>query len=118
MVTTTREELITILTSYAGDDYNDDQSSLVERIVDDAVEEVRNARFPFGYSSLADKRRQEDSVLNRYASNIRRIMEYHYDKIGKEGVTTFYESGQTTSWESGGTPDSYFKGIIPSARII
>lgn len=115
---TTREELISILTAYAGDDYNEDQSSLVERIVDDAIEEVRNARFPFGYSSSADKKKEEESVMRRYSSNIRRIMEYHYDKIGKEGVTTFYESGQTTSWESGGTPDSYFKGIIPTAKIV
>ena len=29
-----------------------------------------------------------------------------------------YEAGQTTSWESGGTPDSYFKGIMPIATII
>lgn len=114
----TREELITILTSYAGDDYKDDQASLVERIVDDAIEEVRNVGFPFGYSNLAEMRKQERYVMNRYSSNIRRIMEYHYDKIGKEGVTTFYESGQTTSWESGGTPNSYFVGIIPSARIV
>lgn len=114
----TREEFISILTAYAGDDYKDGQSSLVESIVDDAIEEVRNARFPFGYSDEKEKVSQEKDVLKRYPGSIRRICEYHYDKIGKEGVTTFYEAGQTTSWEKGGTPPSFFHGIIPLARII
>ena len=113
---TTREELTSILTAYAGDDYKDEQSSLVESIVEDAIEEVRNARYPFGFSGSDEQLRQENEVLTRYPGAIRRIMQYHYDKIGKEGVTTFYESGQTTSWEDGGTPSSFFKGIIPIAR--
>lgn len=115
MATTTRGELISILTAYAGEDYTDGQSSLVEAIVDDAIEEVRRVQFPF---QNTDIERLEDYVLTHHPGIIRRIAEYHYDKIGKEGVTTFYESGQTTSWESGGTPDSYFKGIIPMAKIV
>ena len=114
----TRAELIQILYEYASDDYRDDQSALIESIVDDAIEEVRNARYPGGYASDAQLEKQCNDVLMRFPSNIRRIMQYHYDKIGKEGVTTFYEAGQTTSWESGGTPDSYFKGIMPIATII
>lgn len=113
----TRAELIQILYEFADDDYRDNQSALIASIVDDAIDEVRNARFPHGYVTEAQLEKQNEDVLLRYASNIRRIMEYHYDKIGKEGVTTFYEAGQTTSWESGGTPDSYFKGIIPIAKI-
>lgn len=105
------------MTAYAGDDYKDEQSSLVESIVEDAIEEVRNARYPYGFSNGNERFNQENEVLNRYAGTIRRIMQYHYDKIGKEGVTAFYESGQTTSWEQGGTPDSFFKGIIPVARL-
>lgn len=110
----TRDHLIEILIAYAAEDYTESQHSLVEAIVDDAIEEVRNARYPFGNPTDA----QREYVLNRYPSNIRRIMEYHYDKIGKEGVTTFYEAGQTTSWEKGGTPDSFFRGILPVANII
>ena len=110
----TRDNLIELLIAYAAEDYTESQYALVEAIVDDAIEEVRNARYPFGESTDA----QRESVLKRYQSNIRRIMEYHYDKIGKEGVTTFYEAGQTTSWENGGTPGSFFRGILPVANII
>ena len=115
---TTRAELVHVLIAYAADDYTPAQRPLVEAMVDDAIEEVRNARFPNGYSSDSECESQIQSVLNRYRTNIRRIAEYHYDKIGKEGVTTFYEAGQTTSWESGGTPNSFFRGIVPIARII
>lgn len=114
----TRAELVSILTAYAGDDYRTSQDALIASIVDDAIDEVRNVRYPFGTSSQTDIAKQETEVLTRYASNIRKIAEYHYDKIGKEGVTTFYESGQTTSWESGGTPDSFFRGIIPIATLV
>ena len=115
---TTRGELISILILYAGEDYDDKQYPLVESIVEDAIEEVRNARYPNGFDTHVECEKQTDEVLKRFSGNVRRIMEYHYDKIGKEGVTTFYESGQTTSWESGGTPDSYFKGIIPIAKCL
>lgn len=114
----TREELINTLIAYATEDYTEDQQSLVEAIVDDAVEEVRNVRYPFGYLTDEELAEQQTAVMGRYFNNIRRIMEYHYDKIGKEGVTTFYESGQTTSWESGGTPNSYFHGIVPLAKLV
>lgn len=110
----TRENLVEILILYAAEDYTESQHSLVEAIVDDAIEEVRNVRFPFEKPSET----QIEYVLSRYPSNIRRIMEYHYDKIGKEGVTTFYEAGQTTSWEKGGTPDSFFHGIVPVAKLV
>lgn len=113
----TREELISILTAYAGDDYKEEQSSLVESIVDDAIEEVLHVKFPFAGEN-ADVEKLEAYILKHHPGVIRRICEYHYDKIGKEGVTTFYEAGQTTSWGSGGTPDSFFKGIIPVSKII
>lgn len=114
MASMSREELISLLTTYAGEDYTESQDELIESIVDDAIEEVCNVRFPFGTTSDAEVA----DVMARYASNIRRISQYHYDKIGKEGVTTFYESGQTTSWEAGGTPDSFFRGIIPIAKLV
>lgn len=115
---TTREQLVEILKAYAGRQYDTSQDALIESMVDDAIEEVRNARYPIGYKDEKQRDAQVVQILERYQTNIRRIMEYHYDKIGKEGVTTFYEAGQTTSWESGGTPDSYFKGIIPVAKIL
>lgn len=115
---TTREELIEILTSYAGDDYKESQDSLIASIVDDAIEEVRNTRYPFGYVDEDDLAGQTTRVLIRYPTVIRKIMEYHYDKIGKEGVTAFYEAGQTTSFEAGGTPHSFLAQITPIAQIL
>ena len=114
MAAMTREELISLITAYAADDYKASQNAVIAAIADDAIEEVRHAKFPFGDGS--DK--ETKYVLEKHASNIRRIAFYHYDKMGKEGVTTFYEAGQTTSWESGGTPNSFFKGILPTAHVI
>ena len=115
---TKKAELVDLLITYASDDFTEDQFPVIEAIVEDAVDEVRSARYPRGYSSQAELEKQEKEVINRFKSNIRRIAQYHYDKIGKEGVTTFYESGQTTSWEAGGTPNSFFRGIIPIAHVI
>ena len=115
---TTREEIVANLIMYAADDYRDEQYPLMESFVDDAIEEVRNVRYPFGWVGTKDKESQEAEVIARYHGVIRRIDQYHYDKIGKNGVTTFYEAGQTTSWESGGTPKSYFNGIIPVAKLV
>lgn len=115
---TTRDDLIDALTSYAGDDYTSAQESLVESIVDDAIEEVRNTRYPRGYMTEEELEDQVSAVLLRYPSVIRRICAYHYDKVGKEGVTTFYEAGQTTSWESGGTPPSFLASVIPIATVV
>lgn len=114
----TREELIATLIAYAGDDYNESQSSLVESIVDDAIEEVRNRRYPHGYFTNEALVEQQTEILFRYATVVRRVMEYHYDKIGKEGVTTFYEAGQTTSFEAGGTPESFLASVIPVATLV
>lgn len=114
----TRQKLVDMLVDYAADDYNHSQYTLIEVIVDDAIDEVRNARFPYGYTSESELAKQEDEVLTRYRQNVSRIAQYHYDKMGKEGVKTFYESGQTTTWENGGTPNSFFIGIIPVARCV
>lgn len=115
---TTREELIQLLIAYAGDDYKESQADLVASIVDGAIEEVRNRRYPHGYFTEEKRVEQNEMVLLRYESVIQRVMEYHYDKIGKEGATTFYEAGQTTSFEAGGTPESFLAPITPLATLV
>lgn len=115
---TVQAELVDLLIEYAADDYKDDQYRVIEGIVEDAIEEVRNARFPFGYASENELQAQNKEVLSRFKSNVRRIAQYHYDKMGKEGVKTFYEAGQTTTYDSGGTPKSLLRGIIPVAKCV
>lgn len=115
----TREDLIENLIAYADDDYRPDnanQASFVEDCVDDAIAEVCNEMCPWGLSE-SDYEQYQEIALQRYASVINRIAKYHYDKQGKEGVTTFYEAGQTNSYEEGATPKSYLRTIIPIARI-
>ena len=56
--------------------------------------------------------------MKRYKSKIRKIAQYHYDKQGKEGVTSYSESGVSVSYNSAGTPASYLRGIIPVAKIL
>lgn len=113
----TRDDLINSLIEYAADDYDSRQISFVEDCVDSAINEVCNRMYPWDMSDAkysAIKKR----ALQRYIWQIKRIAEFHYDKQGKEGVTTFYESGQTTSYESGGTPSQYFDGIVTMAKVI
>lgn len=116
---TTREALIERLIMYAGDDYRPEdssQASFVEDCIDDAISEVCNEMCPWGLTD-DEVEKYKAIALNRYASVINRIAQYHYDKQGKEGVTTFYEAGQTNSYEEGGTPVSYLRNIIPIAKI-
>lgn len=114
----TRDTLIESIIEYAGTDYDSgdaQQVSFVEWTVDDAIEEVCNRMFPFGYSDASAAQRQ---ALAKYGAVIRRVAMFHYDKQGKEGVTTFYEAGQTTSFEDGATPSRFFESIVPVARIV
>lgn len=114
----TRDSLIESIIEYAGTDYDSgdaQQVSFVEWTVDDAIEEVCNRMFPFGYSDASAAQKQ---ALAKYGAVIRRVAMFHYDKQGKEGVTTFYEAGQTTSFEDGATPSRFFESIIPVAKIV
>lgn len=115
----TREQLIERLICYAADDYDaadSNQASFVEDCINDAIAEVCNEMCPWGLTE-SEQERYKTIALQRYASVISRIAQYHYDKQGKEGVTTFYEAGQTNSYEEGATPKSYLRAIIPVARI-
>lgn len=114
----TRDDLIEKIVAYAGDDYTDDQLSFVEDCVDSAISEVSNHMYPWGISDDNAYKAIADKALIKYPWVINRVAQFHYDKQGKEGVTTFYESGQTQSYGTGGTPDSFFETIIPIARIV
>ena len=62
---TTRAELVYILIKYASDDYTDEQRPLVEAMIDDAIEEVRNARFPNGYNNDSVKATESKTYHQR-----------------------------------------------------
>lgn len=117
MATKTREELIAALIKYAADDYKEDQESFVEDCVDDAIQEVCNTMYPWDVSDIQMKTLKV-RALKRYSMTIQRIAQFHYDKQGKEGVTTFYESGQTNSYGGGGTPKEYLDCIVPIAKVV
>lgn len=115
----TRESLVERLINYAGEEYDPEdmkQLSFVEDCIDDAIAEVCNEMCPWGLTET-ELETYKETALQRYGSVISRIAQYHYDKQGKEGVTTFYEAGQTNSYEEGATPKSYLRTIIPIARI-
>lgn len=113
----TRDDLINSLIEYAADDYDAKQMSFVEDCVDSAIDEVCNHMCPW-VTTDAKQTALRKRALQSYYWNVYRIAQFHYDKQGKEGVTTFYESGQTTSFESGGTPSQYFDGIVAIAKIV
>ena len=114
----TEQKLFQSLKNYAGDDYEESQDSFLLTLIEDATEEVLLRVYPNGFSTAESKQKAHDSVMLNYESKIRKIAEYHYDKWGKEGVTSFSESGSSASYENSGTPESYFRGIIPISTIV
>ena len=114
----TEQKLFQSLKDYAGDDYDESQDSFLLTLIDDAVNEVCCAMYPRGFNSEEQKQKAHNKALLNYESKIRRIAEYHYDKQGKEGVTSYSENGSSASYESSGTPSSYLRGIIPVSVIV
>lgn len=112
------EELLLQLIDYAADDYTDNQESFLKMLLNDALDEVAQEMYPYGFNSDAEEQKIKEKALKKYKSKIRKIAQYHYDKDGKEGVTGFSESGVSVSYENAGTPSSYLRGIIPIAKII
>ena len=114
----TREDLIAKLTAYAGSDYAEEpgQDQFVYDCVDDAINEVMNEMCPWA-SDASTFSAMQATALARYPWNIYRIAQFHYDKQGKNGVKTFYEAGQTTTFDGGGTPRTFFQGIVPISQI-
>ena len=112
------QKLFQSLKNYAGDDYEESQDSLLLTLIEDATEEVINAMMPNGFQTEEKKEKAKKIALLNYESKIRRIAEYHYDKIGSEGETSHSESGRSVSYESSGTPSSYLRGIIPISTIV
>ncbi len=112
------EELLRELIEYIGDDYYPEQDSFLLQLISDAVDEVTLEMYPYGFSSDREEEIVKQKALKRYKSNIRKIAQYHYDKQGREGVTGWSESGTSVSYDSSGTPSSYLRGIIPTAKIV
>lgn len=112
------EELLQALIEYAKPDYEPEQDALLLSFIEDAVEEVANEMRPHGFSSDDEEKKIKDMALVKYKRKILRIAEYHYDKQGKAGVSSYSEGGASASYESSGTPASYLRGIIPVAKIV
>lgn len=114
----TDQKLFQSLKDYAGDDYDESQDSFLLTLIEDAIDEVCSVMYPRGFTTLEQKQKARDKALLNYESKIRKIAEYHYDKQGKEGVINFSENGSSASYENSGTPESYFRGIIPISIIV
>lgn len=112
------EELLLQLIDYAADDYTENQESFLKILLNDALDEVVDEMYPYGFNSDTEEQKIKEKALRKYKSKIRKIAQYHYDKQGKEGVVGFSESGVSVSYENSGTPSSYLRGIIPIAKII
>lgn len=112
------EELLVGLIEYAGDDYDPEQQDLLLLLIDDAIEEVVNEMCPYGFSSDSEEETMKQLAVKRYKSKIRRIAQYHYDKQGIEGVTSFSGNGESRTYSDSGTPKDYLRGIIPVAKLV
>lgn len=112
------DELLQQLITYAGEDYEESQEPFLVTLLDDALEEVVNFMYPFGFESEDDYICGKFNALRRYSTKIRKIAEYHYDKRGIEGMSSYSESGFQSTYSDAGTPKSYFRGIVPVASIV
>ena len=112
------QKLFQSLKDYAGEDYDSCQDSFLLTLIEDAIDEVCSVMYPMGFTNEEQKQKAHDKALLNYESKIRKIAEYHYDKQGKEGVTSFSENGSSASYENSGTPESYFRGVIPISTIV
>lgn len=113
-----KEQILRELIEYIGHDYIPEQDSFLLMLIDDAIDDVVQEMFPFGFTNDEDEDIAKNVAMKRYKSKIRKIAQYHYDKQGKEGVTSYSESGVSVSYNSAGTPASYLRGIIPVAKIL
>lgn len=113
-----KEQILRELIEYIGHDYIPEQDSFLLMLIDDAIDDVVQEMFPFGFTNEEDEDIAKNVAMKRYKSKIRKIAQYHYDKQGKEGVMSYSESGVSVSYNSVGTPASYLRGIIPVAKIL
>lgn len=112
------EELLEQLIAYVGADYSADQDTFLLTLLEDAAEEVCNYMYPWQYSNEKEEKKVQNIAIKRYGRKIRKIAEYHYDKQAREGTIGWSENGSSVSYESAGTPASYFVGIVPIAKIV
>lgn len=112
------DDLFNLLAAYVGDDYDSSMDTFLQSLLNAAQEEVRNTAFPFGYPNDTVKEEQESRVLSRYSNVILKIAEYHFDKIGKEGILGATENGTYSYYENAGTPNSYLRQVLPEAMIV
>lgn len=114
----TTSDIVDKLIAYAGDDYDDTQLSFMSDLVESALAEVTHAVYK-GHMTDRQYAKVQTMALERYGYNVLAIAEYHYDKRGVEGVLSYDENTTRHTYEEGGhTPQGYFRGIIPIARII
>lgn len=111
-------ELTQGMIAYIGDDYTPDMDDMIECLLADALEDVCTYMYPRGFSSADERHKVEALALQRYPGKIRRIAEYHYDKIGKQGVKSYEENGTSAAYEASDTPLSLLRGIVPVASVI
>jgi len=111
------DELIFKFETMLGINHAANNRAYLLSLIESACEEVRNVRYPNGASDEETQEIQTDLVMKRFGYNILRIAQYHYDKQGIEGVTSYTEADVKRHYESAGTPISYFNGINPIASV-
>lgn len=106
-------ELLQDIITYLNDEYNDEQDGVLLLFIKNAINEVCNRRYPFGYTE-----QQKESALQKYRNVIFNIAVYLYSKQGAEGENSHSESGTSRGYESAGIPESYLISVTPMAKLI
>lgn len=112
------EELLNELIEYVGPDYEAEQDSFLLSLLEDALEEICNEMYPYGFSAESELEKIKELALKKYRNKVKKIAQYHFDKQGREGVIGWSENGSSISYDSAGTPSAYLRGIIPVAKIV
>lgn len=96
---------------YLQSDYQEGDQDVLLVLIKNAIREVCNRRYPFGYSE-----KQKEDTVNKYYNVIFDIAVYLYAKQGAEGQTSHNENSISRSYENAGIPESYLSSIVPMVK--
>lgn len=106
-------ELLESIKTYLGEDYDQRDDGKILIFLEEAVEEVCNRRYPFGFND-----QEKERAIEKYKSVIRKAAIYMYDRQGIEGEVSHSESGTSVTYESAGIPPSFFASVTPMCKLM
>ena len=104
--------LLNDIVTYLQDDFEEGQQDVLLILIKNAIREVCNRRYPFGYTE-----QQRSVVIEKYYNVIFDIVVYLHAKQGAEGQTSHNENSISRGYGSAGIPEDYLSSIVPMVKV-